>query len=174
MPKPLASTAPDRVLHAISKIFIVVGALGITTLMLLTVVGVFWRYILRDPIFGINDLSSLTLIIVAACAVAFGATTQAHVSVNLISMVFGRNVTRITDCIMRVIAIYITGLAVYALWKKACGFEKACITANLSIEHTPFYYVLALGMAFYMLVFVVHLGVGLVNFSGDDPNEPAD
>lgn len=152
--------------------FAIVGGLGIVGLMLITLVGVFWRYALNNPIFGIGDLSVMTLTIVAACAVAFGATKHAHVSVNVITMFFGRNVTRFTDTAMRLAAIFITGLAAYALFTKACGFEKACITENLSLEHRNFYWVLGLSMAFYMFVFASHLIVGLRHFNGHDPNEP--
>lgn len=140
--------------------------------MSLTVVGVFWRYILNDPIVGIDDLSSITLILVAGCAVAFGATNQAHVSVSVITSFFARPITRFTDLIMRLASIFITGLAAYALYSRACGFQKACITSNLSIEHWPFYYVLAFTMLFFMFVFIFHLMVGLKFFSGSDPNEP--
>lgn len=140
--------------------------------MLITLVGVFWRYGLNNPIFGIGDLSVMTLTIVAGCAVAFGATKQAHVSVNVITIFFGRNVTRFTDVAMRVAAVLITGLAAYALFTKACGFEKACITENLSLEHRNFYRFLGLGMAFYMFVFASQLVIGLRHFNGEDPNEP--
>lgn len=152
--------------------FAVVGGVGIVVLMLITLVGVFWRYALNNPIFGIGDLSVMTLTIVAASAVAFGATKQAHVSVNIITIFFGRNVTRFTDAAMRLAAILITGLAAYALFTKACGFEKACITENLSLEHRNFYWFLGIGMAFYMLVFITQLVIGLRHFNGVDPNEP--
>ncbi len=177
--KPSASSSPldaliDKVTGAIAGAFAFVGGIGVVALMLITVVGVFWRYALNDPIFGIGDVSVLTLTVVAACSVAYGATRHAHVSVNVIKMFAGRKVTRITDAIMRLAAVFITALAAYALFAKACGFEKACITENLSIEHRSFYYVLAGSMAFYTLIFAAHLLIGLEHFSGDDPNEPED
>ena len=82
--------------------------------------------------FGISDLSVVTLTVVAGGAVAYGARHNAHVSVNVISLVAGRKVTRWTDAIMRALTIAIAGLATYALFAKACGIEKACITNNFS------------------------------------------
>lgn len=151
-----------------------VGALGITGLMALTVVGVIWRYVLNDPIFGIGDVSKLTLIVVAACSVAHGAAKQAHVNVNVIKWFVGRGVTRFTDVVMRGLAVFIAALAAYALVTRACGFEKACITENLSIEHTVFYYILAVAMGFIALNFLAHLVTGLRTFATTDPNEPLD
>lgn len=164
----------DKVTGALAGGFAFVGGVGVIALMLITVVAVFWRYALNDPIFGIGDISVLTLTVVAACSVAYGATKHAHVSVNVIKMFVGRKVTRFTDILMRLAAIFITALAAYALFTKACGFEKACITENLSIEHRNFYYVLAGSMAFYMLIFASHLLIGFKHFSGNDPNEPED
>lgn len=165
----------DKLIRQISYIYAFVGAIGVIALMLITIVGVIWRYALNDPIFGIGDLSVVTLVIVAGCSVAYGAITQAHVSVNVIRMFFDRKVIRFTDVIMRLAAIFIIGLATYALFTKACGFEKACITENLSIEHRNFYYFLGVSMAFYLLVVVSHFIVGLMNFNEDkDPNEPED
>ncbi len=36
----------------------------------LTVVSVFWRYLLNDPIFGITDLSRMSLAVIVAGALA--------------------------------------------------------------------------------------------------------
>lgn len=164
----------DRVLFRISAALAIVGAFGIVALMLITVVAVFWRYVVKDPIYGIGDLSVLTLSVVAAASVGFGARHSSHVSVNVITLFFGRRITRYTDIVMRLLTIGMLLVAVYALVDKACGFEKACITDNLSIEHRPFFYVLATGMLFYAFHVLWQLLLGLKHFNGKDPNEPAD
>ena len=165
----------DRQLGRLAGLFAICGALAITGLMAITVVAVFWRYGLNNPIFGIEDLSVITLTIVAAAAVAHGGRTGAHVSVNLIGYVFGRKVTRYTDAVMRVLTVAICALAVYALFTKACGMEKACITGNFSIIHRPYYYVLGLAMAIYCAQMLLHLIVGLIHWHDPrDPNEPED
>lgn len=152
----------------------VIGAIAIIALMLITIVAVFWRYVVDDAIYGISDLSVLTLSIVAACSVCFGARHNAHVSVNVISYFCGRKVTRITDIIMRVLTLATLLTASYALAHKACGLEKACITDNLSIEHRPFFYVLAACMLLFATNILWQLLVGFRHFNGTDPNEPID
>ena len=50
----------------------------------------------------------------------------------------------------------------------------ACITGNLSVQHRPFYYVLAVSMGLYTLHMLVELTRGLVNFDGEDPDDPGE
>ncbi len=150
------------------------GSLGIAALLAVTVVAVFWRYILKNPIFGVGDLSVLSLSIVAAGAVAHGTGTGAHISVNVIAQCFGRSVTRWTDALMRVLAASICALAAFALMDRACGLEKACITENLSIEHQPFYYILSLAMATMAFTYVLQLLAGIAHWSDIDPTEIGD
>ena len=162
----------DRQLGRLTGLFAIVGSLGVMALMAIILIAVIWRYGINNPIFGIEDLSVLVLSIVAASATVFGARNNAHISIDIISRFFGRKVTRFTDLIMRLLAFGILSLASYALVTKACGFEKGCLTENLSIVHRPFYYVLAASMGLYALHILIQLLQGLVHFNGDDPNDP--
>lgn len=171
-PKALIWT--DKQVGRVAGLLAVLGGVGIIGLVGITIVAVIWRYGLNDPIFGVSDLSVVTLTIVAGAAVAFGARKNAHVSVNIISFVAARRVSRWTDAIMRTLTVAIAGLATYGLFAKACGFEKACITNNFSIEHWPFYYFLGVSMAVYTLHVLMQLLIGLWHFADNDPNEIAD
>ena len=168
-------TMIDRQLGRLAGLFAIAGSIGITVLLGITVVAVFWRYMLNAPIFGIEDISIVALTIVAAGAVAYGGRNDAHVSINLITYFFGRNVTRVTDLIMRGATAAICFLATYALVVKSCGIEKACITSNLSIEHRPFFYVLAVAMGFYGLHMLLQMMAGLASWQDEnDPHEAKD
>ncbi|MDA4844642.1 TRAP transporter small permease [Hoeflea poritis] len=164
----------DRQLGRVAGLLAIIGAVSIVGLMLITIAAVTWRYGLNDPIFGIEDLSVVTLTLVAGAAVAYGARHNAHVSVDVISYFFGRRVTRYTDTVMRILAAAIAGLSTYALFGAACGIEKACITNNFSIEHRPFYYFLGVTLGVYTLHLLLRLAIGLSHFSGEDPNEIGD
>lgn len=164
----------DEQLGRVAGLFAILGAIGVCVLMANILVAVFWRYVLNDPIFGIDDISVMVLAVVAGCSVAYGARNNSHVSVDIITKFFGRSATRYTDAVMRLLALGITGLAAFALWTTACGFEEACITENLSIEHTWFYYFLGVALCFYALHILVQLLVGFLHWQGDDPNEVAD
>lgn len=168
-PGPL--TWAEKQLGRLAGLFAFAGAAGIMVLLAVTVIAVLWRYALNSPIFGIEDISIVTLTVVAAAAVSFGAGKNAHISINIISNFFGRRVTRVTDVVMRSLTAGVSLLAAYAMFVTACGFEKACITSNLSLEHRPFYYVLGVAMALYGLHVAVQLMIGLAHWSGQDPNE---
>lgn len=161
----------DRQLGRLAGLLGWMGAAGIVALMSITAVAVFWRYVLNSPIYGIEDLSIITLTIVAGGAVAYGGRRGAHVSVDIITMATGRQVTRFTDALMRLMALAILALAAWSLFDKACGLEKACITSNFTVEHRPFYYFLGVCMAVYALQMLVELLIGLFHIDGRDPNE---
>lgn len=171
---PKVLTWADRQLGHLTGLVAVVGALAVFSLMMITLVAVIWRYALNNPIFGISDISMMTLIIVAGASVCYGARHGAHVSVNVIGMVADRNITRYTDALMRLLSFGILALASYALASKACGAARACLTNNMSIEHAPFYYFLSVMMGIFALQVLLQLIVGLAHFDGDDPNELAD
>ena len=141
----------DKGLGLLAGLFAVAGGFGILVLLGVTVVAVFWRYGLSAPIFGIEDISIVTLTVVAAGAVCFGGRKGAHVSIDLIDRFAPTRVTRVTDTVMYLLASAICLLAVYALITRACGIEKACITSNLAIEHRPFFWILAGAMMIYAL-----------------------
>ncbi|MEM8630932.1 MAG: TRAP transporter small permease [Pseudomonadota bacterium] len=151
----------DRLLTVLAAALAWVGAAAVVALMGITVVAVFFRYVMNDPIFGIEDLSIIALTVVAGASVAYGGRHGAHVSVDVISYSLGSKVTRITDAVMRLLALGILALATWALFTKACGMEKACITGNFSIEHRPFYYFLGVCLGLYTLQVLIELMVGI-------------
>lgn len=173
-PTPRLLVQADRLIGRLAAVMAFIGGLGIAGLVAITAVAVLWRYGFNDPIFGISDLSVVTLTIVAASAVSYGARHGAHVSVNVLSYVAGRSARRWTDAVMRIATFSITGLATWGLFTKACGMEKACITSNFSLEHRPFYWFLGVALGLYTAHVFVQFLIGLWHFRGDDPNEIKD
>jgi TRAP-type C4-dicarboxylate transport system permease small subunit len=139
----------------------------------LTVVSVFWRYILNDPIFGITDISRMSLAVIVAGSLAYGARRGAFVHVDILKTVAGRKWTRYTDVVVRLAGIAVIAAATWALRDEArCGFECGEFTDNLEIVHPPFYWLLAAAMATYGLILICELLIGFANFGADnDPNE---
>ncbi len=161
-------------LGRLTGLLAILGSIGIAALLMVTVIAVVWRYVLKNPIFGIGDLSVLLLSLVAAGAFAYGTGTGAHVSVDVIKRVAGSTITRWTDALMRLLAASTSALASFALFDRACGIEKACITENLSVEHQPFYYVLSVAMAAMALSYALQFLIGLLHGADVDPNEISD
>ena len=130
-----------------------------------------WRYILNDPLFGITDISRMSLAVIVMGALAYGGRRGGFVHVDILAAVGGRRVTRYTDIVVRVASIAILALATYSLREEArCGFECGEFTDNLGIVHTPFYWMLTVAMATYVLMLACELAIGLMHFHA--PRDP--
>ncbi|WP_424988070.1 TRAP transporter small permease [Microbulbifer sp. S227A] len=165
----------ERWFHHAANAFAVIGGVALVVLMLITVVSVFWRYALRDPIFGIGDMSSMTLAVVVASGVAYGGVHGVHISVNIISALLGRKALRFADVAIRAAGCLICGYAAYALaLKGSCGLACGLNTENMLIPHQPFYYLLAASMALISALLLYQMIAGLGHWGGDDPFEETD
>lgn len=165
----------EKGLRVIAGLFAILGGVALFTLAGITIVSVFFRYILRDPIFGIEDMSTMSMTLVVAASIVWAAANQGHVAVNVLPMAFGRNVSRWTDVAGRLVAFGILSVATYGLAVKgSCGLPCGAITSNLSIPHPPFYFVLSAAMGFAALWVLMQILIGLVHFNGEDPNEVTD
>ena len=166
----------ERAHGFVTGLMALTGAMAVVFLTAVTVVAVFWRYILNDPIFGIEDLSAMGLTVAVAGAIAYGATRGAHVSVNVLNYFAGRRATRFTDALVRLLGAGVIAFTSYALAiKGSCGFECGAFTANLFITHQPFYFLLSAAMAAYALLLFLQFVRGLLHFAdAADPNEIRD
>lgn len=162
-----------RAVDFLSAALAFIGAMGALALVAVTVVAVFFRYVIGDPIFGIGDLSTMLLVVVVAGSIIYGAKIGAHVQVDVLNMVGGRKVTRYCDVVVRFLSALIAFLLAIALWDEIqCGEDCGYFTPNLEIGHTPFHAVLMVSMAGYGCLQVLELIEGLIHFRADvDPNE---
>ncbi len=155
--------------------FAVVGGLALATLLGITVAEVLWRYLLNDSLAWAEDVSTMSLAVVVAGAIAYGAGEGSHVCVNLIARFTARRVTRVTDAIARLLGLGVTALAAYALFVHgSCGPPCGDVTGNVSIPHTPFYYVLGVSLAAYGCLLASQLLLGFAVWNAEDPNEPVE
>ena len=165
----------DRFLGLVARALAALGGVAVAVLVVVTVVSVFWRYILHRPIFGVEDISSMALAVAVAGAVAWGSRQGSNVSVDVISFFAGRRTTRVTDLIARILGAGVVALAAWALYKSgSCGRPCGAITNNMGIPHLPFYYILSVTMGFYAALLLVQAVTGLFHWRGEDPNEVPD
>ena len=155
--------------------FAVAGGVALAVLLAITVAEVFWRYVLHDSLLWIEDVSTMSLAVVVAAAVAYGAREGSHVCVNLLARLAGRRVTRITDAVARLLGVGATAAAAYALFAHgSCGLPCGAVTGSVSIPHLPFYYALGASLAAYGLLLLSQLLLGFAAWNAEDPNEPAE
>ena len=84
-----------RCLELTAITFAAIGGVAAFALMAITDAAVIARYILNDPIFGVEDISVLILTVIVAASVAYSGWTRSHVSVELIELLAGYRIPEI-------------------------------------------------------------------------------
>jgi len=139
------ATMPGQRIGSLALVWF--GGAALLFLVGLTVVGVGFRYVLGNPIFGIEDIAKMTLAIVTASGVALAALSRAHIAVDLFVSLFPPGIRRAVSIIVGTVGMAVCLYTAYALINKGtCGHPCGQFTPNLSITHVPFY--LVLGGAF--------------------------
>ena len=145
-PEPLA-------IRLIGGAFWLIGAGALAVLTGVTVVAVAWRYLLSDPIFGIEDVASIALGVFVAAALVTTARKGGHIALDLLTDRLG---TRARGAVLALAALVGIGACALAAWaladKGGCGRTCGDFTSNLSIPHPPFYYLFAAAFAAYGVI----------------------
>lgn len=134
------------------------GGAMLVGLMVLTLVDVGLRYGFNLPIYGARDVAKLMMLTMLAFSVAYSARTGGQVAIELFSQKMGRRAGIWRDMGIRLIAVVMVGLLTVRLWAnggEASRFGEASLA--LEIDHGPFYYILALGMALYAMVLMFEI-----------------
>ncbi|ETW99580.1 MAG: hypothetical protein ETSY1_14470 [Candidatus Entotheonella factor] len=146
------------------------GGLALVWLMGLTVVAVIMRYVFGAPILGAQDISEMSLVLVAFLGLAYSGWTGAHIAVDLIGGMLPSGLMRWTDTGVRLIG---AGLMAVLTWQTvrqgldAVAYGEA--TNLVEIPHMPFFMVVALGSAAYTVVLLIQA----VRAARGVPDEPA-
>ena len=144
----------DRLVHLLAYYF---GGMLLVVLVLVTNIDVTLRKSFEyfgNPLFnGANDLSRISLLLIVAVALGYGARTGGNVSVEILDSVLPKSVTR---WVHFVIKLFTSGLLFVAAYKMA-GAGIASIryketSYELNIPQEGFYYLYAAGIAIYALI----------------------
>ena len=134
------------------KALALAGGYVLVAVMLLTVVAVFSRKILNDPIIGIQDISEVSLILMVFSAMAYAGWTGGHIAVDLIADVASKPVLRIIDIVMRFIATLLLATLAWQSGHRAIEAYSDRETTNLiSIPLHPFFWVITAGFGLFAL-----------------------
>ncbi len=155
MSEPRAS-GPTRMfpwLDAAVRWLALFSGLCLVFLMGLTVVDVVGRYVFHSPIFGAQDLSELTLILIVFGAMAYCGRTDGHVSVDLFVEAIGAKRMRLATVLTALACAAILFVLSWRAYENARLSEMLEAASNLlQIPLAPFHLVVAAGAAIYGLV----------------------
>lgn len=149
-------TGIGKTLGGAVKSLALIGGYVLIGLMLLTVVAVFTRKILNDPIIGVQDISEVSLVFVVFSAMAYAGWTGGHIAVDLIANAISDKVLRFIDTVIRTVsAILMAVLAWESALRAMEAYREGEATNLISIKLYPFFWVIAVGFALFALALFI-------------------
>ena len=148
----------EKVLHPIIRVVNGAGTVVLGLMVLLTVADVLLRLVLDRPIRGALEIVEFLMVMVVFFAMAYTGLLKGHIVIQVLPSRLPERLRAILDSIADLISI---GFGCLVIWQ---GIAQAHITqlrndisGVLSIPVFPFYYVLVLGVALLVLVFLANL-----------------
>lgn len=146
----------DRILMWVS---LVCGGLALAFMTFFSVVNVLvMRKALNSPIQGAEDLLALSLVVIVALSVPFGARTGAHIEIEVLESRMSQSFAKWSMISVKALGFALLTVMAWRLWEsgtKAVKFGET--TQQLLISFEPFYYLLSIAIAVYALVLVLDI-----------------
>lgn len=146
----------DRILTWVSLLC------GGATLAFMTFYSVFnvliMRKALNNPIQGAEDLLALSLVVIVALSIPFGARTGAHIEIEILEPRMSRWFAKWSMVFVKLLGIALLAVMSWRLWEsggKAVKFGET--TQQLLISFEPFYYLLSIATGLYAIVIVLDI-----------------
>jgi len=135
-----------------------IGGFFLLALTVITVVDVTLRSAFNSPIFGGQDIAQLFMIMVVCCSVAYSGRSGGQVAVELFDSFGSERGMRWIGITVKMISVAMLGVLSWHL--VISGFdahEFGEATLTLEISFGPFFIILAVGIALYLLVLVAEI-----------------
>ncbi|GKY86631.1 TRAP transporter small permease [Sinisalibacter aestuarii] len=127
-------------------------------MMALIASAVIMRYVVGQPILGVNEIVQLTAVAIAMLALPYATHESIHVRADLFDPALGRWGRFIGDIITRILSIVTLWYLVGRAWAKALDAHEFGDSTNmLNMPIWPFYGLLTLGMALCIVIFALQL-----------------
>jgi len=152
------STGVNRATYALA----VIAGASLVFMMALISFGVFMRYVVGQPVLGINEILQLNALALAMLALPYTTAEVAHVRADIFDPALGRWGRWAADIFTRVLSIVGLWVLVGRAWAKALdAYEFQDQTNMLGLPIWPFYGTIAAGMALCILIFAIQILVVL-------------
>ena len=135
-----------------------IGGFFLLALTVITVIDVTLRSAFNSPIFGGQDIAQLFMIMVVCCSVAYSGRSGGQVAVELFDSFGSERGMRWIGITIKLISVAMLGVLSWHL--VISGFdahEFGEATLTLEISFGPFFIILAVGIALYLLVLVAEI-----------------
>ncbi len=114
------------------------------------------RKALNSPIVGAEDLLQLSLVVIVALSVPFGARTGAHIEIEVLESRMSRKFAKWSMLFVKFLGICLLGIMAWRLWESGVNAVKfGESTQQLLISYEPFYYLLSISIGLYAFVLIL-------------------
>ncbi len=148
----------NRLLYLFDRILIWASLiLGGATLAFMTAYSVFnvlvMRKALNSPIQGAEDYLMLSLVVIVALSIPFGARAGAHIEIEVLESRMSDGFARSSMVFVKLLGICILAIMTWRLWESGTTAAKfGETTQQLLISFEPFYYLLAVSVGLYVII----------------------
>ncbi|MFZ2101672.1 MAG: TRAP transporter small permease [Oricola sp.] len=144
---------------------VLAGIAGAFLLFMVALIGfgVIMRYVVGQPILGVNEILQLTAVALAMLAMPYATQSGAHVRADILDPALGRWGRLAGDIITRVLSIIALCVLIDRAWGKAAdALEFGDSTNMLGLPLWPVFGMIAAGMSLCVLVFAAQILVVLI------------
>ena len=141
-----------KVIRFVSRWLGYIAAVILGIMMMLTVVDVFFRYVLNTPLTGAIEVSELLMVVLVFPALGWIAIERSHIRVDLLVSTWPPRVQLIVEIIILLLTL---GTFVIITWQSILESRQVDMTTSLlSIPEAPFHWVMTGGFAMLCLAIV--------------------
>lgn len=116
------------------------------------------RKALNSPIVGAEDLLILSLVVIVALAIPFGARSGAHIEIEVLENSMSQGFARWSMVFVKLLGLALLIIMAQQLWHAGDSAQRfGETTQQLLISYQPFYYMLAVSVALYAVVLVLDI-----------------
>ena len=138
----------DKVTSAMS----LVSYVGVTVIVLLTVIDVILTKTISKPILGAYEITEQLLLCTVFASFAYGQTKKSHINMALVISRLPRTLRYLCFAVMSFVSVVVAALMGYAAVLQAISnYQTNVVTANLFIPTFPFLIVEAVAMFIFAL-----------------------
>jgi len=132
----------------LANIDVIIASSVLTILIILTFLGVLWRYVFQAPFTWLEEvqLACIVWIVFAAAGAAF--RTGSHVAIEMVVDLLPENVQKVMNVVISIIVVCVVGYLFY----NSIGFIQMMIKngRSTSMLHIPYMIIYAIALVSYV------------------------
>lgn len=150
-----AAHSIETVINQISEKMGVVAVIVLAAIMMFTVVDVFMRGVLNDPVAATTETTALMMVVLVFLVLAWCAVKNKHVKIDVLVSRLPRKVQIALDISNHLLVIFVSAMVGWRSAVEGAYVKNMGITTSvLEIPHYPFYYLITFGYAMLILVMI--------------------